>query len=82
MLASLAVLAVGAEFFAPYGLADARPHERHRPPRWAFVEARGVAHARPFAPRLELGYDEHRRREWHARMGGEAELGFFVRGKP
>jgi peptide/nickel transport system permease protein len=82
VLLVLAVLSLGAEFFAPYGLSDARPGERHMPPNWAFVDARGVARVRPFAQRLELGHDTHHRRVWRACAGGEAGLAFFVRGEP
>lgn len=78
----LGVLAVGAEFFAPYGLEDARAGDRHHPPNWAFVDARGAAHLLPFAQRSCLAYDEHHRRVWRAQSGSEGSLTFFVRGAP
>ncbi|MBK9383199.1 MAG: ABC transporter permease [Planctomycetes bacterium] len=82
VLLALGAVALLAEFFAPYGLEDARPGERHMPPNWGFVDARGAAHLVPFAAELELGYDEHHRRAWRAVPGGEVAVRFLVRGAP
>ena len=81
VLCILYLLALGADFLAPYRVDSSREADKYHPPNVQFVDARGRAHAWPFVQRSRATFDAYQRRSYELQSGQRFALRFFVRGE-
>ncbi len=80
VLLALYLMALCADFLAPYGVTSAREPDKYHPPNLQWVDRDGRAHLAPFVQRTVAAFDEFQRRVYSFRDDECFPIEFFVRG--